>query len=186
MPVYGIKNLDNRLLKLRSDLVTKLPKKLGQAAETHFRNSFKNQGFTDRALVKWPARAKPPRAKSGKVKPHTILRNHGLLFNSVRLVRHTWNDIQVVAGGPHVPYAAIHNEGGTINKSASVRAFDRRAHIRTTKRGKRVNVGPSTVRPYTRHMNTTIPRRQFMGNSYVLRMELRGIILKSIIEPLAK
>jgi phage gpG-like protein len=185
MPVCGIKNLNSRLEALPRDLATKLPKKLGQAAETHFRNSFKNQGFTDRALVKWPARAKPPRTKSGKVKPHTILRNHGLLFNSVRLVRHTWNDIQVVAGGPHVPYADIHNEGGTINKSASVRAFDRRAHMRTI-RGKRVNVGPSSVKPYTRHMNTTIPRRQFMGDSYVLRMELRGIILKSIIEPLAK
>lgn len=186
MPVYGIKNLDNRLLKLRNDLVTKLPKKLGQAAETHFRASFKSQGFTDRALVKWKPRAKPPRTKTGKEKPHTILYNHGLLRNSVRLVRYTWNDIQVVAGGQHVPYARIHNEGGTINKTVSVRAFDRRAHIRTTKRGKRVKVGPGTVRPFSRHMNTVIPRRQFMGESHVLRMEMRGIILKAIVEPFTK
>lgn len=186
MPVYGIKNLDSRLLKLRSDLVTKLPKKLGQAAETHFRASFKNQGFTDRALVKWKPRALPPRTRSGKEKPHTILFNHGLLRNSVRLVRSTWNDIQVVAGGQHVPYARIHNEGGVISGSASVRAFDRRAHIRRTKRGKRVKVGPSSVRPYTRRMHTVIPRRQFMGDSHVLRMEMRGIIAKAILEPFAK
>ena len=53
MPVHGIKNLDQRLLKVRSDLVNKLPKKLGQAAETHFRESFKKGGFTDRTFVKW-------------------------------------------------------------------------------------------------------------------------------------
>lgn len=185
MPVYGIKNLDSRLLKLRSDLVTKLPKKLGQAAETHFRESFKNQGFTDKTLVKWQPRAKPPMTKRGKEKPHTILYNHGLLRNSVRLVRYTWDNIQVVTGGPHVPYAAIHNEGGTINKSVSVRAHERRAHA-ARRRGKRVNVRDAKVRPYSRNMNTTIPRRQFMGESYMLRMEMRRIITKSLTEPFAK
>lgn len=185
MPVYGIKNLDKRLLKLRSDLATKLPKKLGQAAETHFRNSFKRQGFTDKALVKWPARAKPPMTRRGKAKPHTILYNHGLLRNSVRLVRHTWNDIQVVAGGQHVPYARIHNEGGTITKTVSVRAFDRRAHMAKTKAGMRMRK-EAKVRAFTRRMNTVIPKRQFMGDSYVLRQKMRETITKTIVESLAK
>ncbi|MBK9598574.1 MAG: phage virion morphogenesis protein [Flavobacteriales bacterium] len=126
MPVHGIKNLDQRLLKVRSDLVNKLPKKLGQAAETHFRESFKKGGFTDRTFVKWKPRARPPMNSKGKVRNHTVLYQHGLLRNSVRLVRYNWDDIQVVAGGSHVPYAAIHNEGGTISKSVSVRAYDRR------------------------------------------------------------
>ena len=185
MPVYGVKNLDKRILKMRNDLVTKLPKKLGQAAETHFRNSFKNQGFTDRALVKWPARKQPPVTKSGKPVKHTILYRHGLLRNSVRLVKWDWNNIQVVAGGAHVPYAAIHNDGGTISSSSSVRAHSRRAH-QANRRGKRVNIPEATVRPYTRTMNMVIPRRQFMGESHVLRMQMRGIIFKSITEPLSK
>ena len=67
MPVYGVKNLNDRLLKLRSDLYTKLPKRIGQDAENHFRDSFKKGGFTDHALVKWKPRAKPPRTKSGKI-----------------------------------------------------------------------------------------------------------------------
>ncbi len=182
MPVYGVKNLNDRLLKLRSDLYTKLPKRIGQDAENHFRDSFKKGGFTDHALVKWKPRAKPPRTKSGKEKPHTLLYNHRLLRNSVRLVRYTWNDIQVVAGGPHVPYAKIHNEGGTINKTVSVRAFDRRAHMRKTKRGKRVRVGEAQVGAFTRHMNTTIPRRQFMGDSFALRQTMRQTIIRTIAE----
>ncbi|MCW5900477.1 MAG: phage virion morphogenesis protein [Flavobacteriales bacterium] len=185
MPVYGIQNLDKRIQRMQKDLVTKLPKKLGQAAETHFRNSFKNQGFTDKALVPWRKRAKPPMTKRGKQKPHTILYQFGLLRNSVRLVRWQWNDIQVVAGGSHVPYAAIHNDGGTISKSVSVRAFDRRAHMARTKAGTRMRK-EAKVRASTRRMNTVIPQRKFMGDSHVLRMEMRRIILKSIVEPLVK
>ncbi|MBS1940966.1 MAG: phage virion morphogenesis protein [Bacteroidetes bacterium] len=182
MPVYGIKNLNDRLHRMRNDLYTKIPKRIGQDAENHFRDSFKKGGFTDRAFVPWKPRARPPRTKSGKEKPHTILYNHGLLRNSVRLVRFDWNNIQVIAGGPHVPYAQIHNEGGTISKTVSVRGFDRRAHLRRTKRGKRVRVGPSTVGAYTRHMHTVIPRRQFMGNSYELRQTMRKTILRTIAE----
>lgn len=182
MPVYGIKNLNDRLHRMRNDLYTKIPKRIGQDAENHFRDSFKKGGFTDHALVKWKARARPPRTKGGKEKPHTILYNHGLLRNSVRLVRYTWNDIQVVAGGPHVPYAQIHNEGGTINKTVNVRAFDRRGHMRKNKRGKRVPVKPAQVSAFTRHMHTVIPRRQFMGDSFVLRQTMRKTILRTIAD----
>ncbi len=56
MPVYGIKNLNDRLHRMRNDLYTKIPKRIGQDAENHFRDSFKKGGFTDRAFVPW----KPP------------------------------------------------------------------------------------------------------------------------------
>ncbi len=182
MPVYGVKNLNDRLKSLGAKIERELPKRIGQDAENHFRDSFKKGGFTDRALVKWKPRARPPVSKSGKARPHTVLFNHGLLRNSVRLVRYTWDNIQVIAGGPHVPYAQIHNEGGTISRTVGVRAFDRRGFMRKNKHGKREKVKPAHVAAFSRRMNTTIPRRQFMGDSFVLRQTMRQTILRTIAE----
>jgi phage gpG-like protein len=53
-----------------------------------------------------------------------------------------------------VPYAKIHNEGGTINAVVNVRAFTR---MRLGKKGK-----TSEVKAHTRMMKTLMPQRQFM------------------------
>lgn len=187
MPVYGIKNLDRRIERLKNTLAKTIPARIGQAAENHFRESFKKGGFTDRTFVKWPARKKPPMDKRGKVRKHTVLFQTGMLRNSVRLLPNpSWNNIQVVAGGPHVPYARAHNEGTVINKSVSVRAHGRRAHPARTRSGKRIMRKEANVGAYTRHMNTVIRKRQFMGESYVLGVKMRAIILKSIAETLTR
>lgn len=186
MPIYGIKNLDSRIQRLVSSLEKTIPSRIGQDAENHFRDSFKRGGFTDRAFVQWKPREKPPLDRKGGVKKHNVLLQTGILRNSVRLLPNPrWNNIQVVAGGPHAPYARAHNEGTVINRSVAVRAHARRAHA-ARRRGKRVNVREATVRPFTRNMNTTIRRRQFMGPSRVLEQTMRATILKSIAETLAK
>jgi phage gpG-like protein len=56
-----------------------------------------------------------------------------------------------------VPYAEIHNEGGTIQATANVPQ-----HSRKTKKGK------SQVKAHTRRINIKMPRRQFMGESAFL------------------
>lgn len=179
MPIYGLNKLDKRIEKLGKALQRTIPRRIGQDAENHFRASFKNGGFTDRALVKWRPRKQPPTDKRGKAKAHTVLYQYGLLRGSVRLLRADWNNIQVVAGGPHVPYARIHNEGGIINRQATRRAHQRRAHERSTPRG-RQRVAEHSVRRHQVRMNTYIPKRQFMGRSHVLEMTMRRTILTSI------
>ena len=186
MPIYGINKLDRRILKLRASFAKTIPRRIGQDAENHFRDSFKYGGFTDRTLVKWPPRKAAPTNKRGKVVKHTVLFQTGILRNSVRLVRADWNDIQVIAGGSHAPYARIHNEGGTISKSANVRAHGRREHKARMKNGKVVQRKAATVAPYTRTMNTVIPKRQFMGESQVLRGIMRQTIERTIVETFYK
>ncbi len=61
-----------------------------------------------------------------------------------------------------VPYAAIHNEGGSGTKSV-------RQHTRTSKKGK-----PYTVKAHTRKFN--MPKRQFVGDGKRTQEIIKGII----------
>lgn len=185
MPIYGLNKLDKRMDRLGKALQRTIPRRIGQDAENHFRASFKNGGFTDRTLVKWRPRKQQPRDRRGKAKAHTVLFQHGLLRGSVRLVQADWNNIQVVAGGPHVPYARIHNEGGWIKRQVTRRAHTRRAHAANTRRG-RILRGEAHVRRHQARMNVYIPKRQFMGDSFTLRQKMRETILITIAEALIK
>jgi phage gpG-like protein len=160
-----------KLERLAKALAVQAPKVIGAAAERHFKQSFVNQGFTDSALVKWP------KTKNGKA--NRVLKKTGLLMNSIRVDRADLNVIRIVAGGPQVPYARIHNEGGTIEGTANVRAHQRRAHRASTRRGKVMRKAAS-VKAHTRRMLTYMPKRQYMGKSAAMEANMRNELLKLI------
>ena len=59
--------------------------------------------------------------------------------------------------GTDVPYAQIHNEGGELNKTITVRTHSRTRKGRT-----------ETVKSHRRKMNLKMPKRQFLGDSNAL------------------
>ena len=63
--------------------------------------------------------------------------------------------------GTDVPYAQIHNEGGDINKTVTVRTHSRTRKGRT-----------ETVKSHRRKMNIKMPKRQFLGDSNALAKRL--------------
>jgi phage gpG-like protein len=77
--------------------------------------------------------------------------------------------------GSDVPYAQIHNDGGTINKSVTVKTHTVRQHSRTRK-GRNETVKEHKVQAHTRKMNTTIPQRRFLGASYTLSKRMMNLI----------
>lgn len=79
------------------------------------------------------------------------------LVESGRLRRSLRTEVTPTGGRvfTEVPYAQIHNEGGTITGSVYVRA-----HTYRTRSGKQAQ-----RRAHTRSVNTSIPQRQFMGHS---------------------
>lgn len=184
MSVSGAGNLQAKLGRIAKALVSTAPKRIAADAERHFKDSFRNQGFTDRVLVKWRPLRKP-RTSKGKVLQGRILKGRGLLANSVRVAQADWNSIQVVAGGQHVRYAKIHNEGGWIRRQVTRRAHTRQAHAANTRRG-RIMRKEAHVRRHQARMNLYMPKRQFMGDSYMLRQTMLQTVLKTIIEPLLK
>lgn len=184
MGIRGIDQLNAKVSKLQKALQNTLPKRLGNDAQRHFMMSFRNQGFTDERLVLWP-KTKAPRTIGGKAVQGRILKGRGLLMNSVRVIRADWNGIQVAAGGPQVRYAKIHNEGGTIETTANVRAHTRRDHVARLRTGKVARKG-GPVRSHTRRMLTYMPKRQFMGRSRVLEGTMRETVIKTVVETLVK
>jgi phage gpG-like protein len=68
-----------------------------------------------------------------------------------------------------VPYAKIHNEGGTIKTTQNVRAFNR------TVKGK-----VQKVRAFSRKVNISIPQRQFIGDHKQLRAAIVTIVDRNL------
>ena len=167
-----------------------LPQFIGTEAVNFFKFSFRRQGFVDKGgNKKWQKR----KNSGGKNAGRAILTQSGRLRRSIRIVASGFSFVKV---GTDVPYAQIHNEGGTIKGTVSVRAHERHVHRGdtiqeeyTVKKGKTKKrtiklQRVEKVRAHTRTMNTTIPQRQFIGESDFLEKRLTAKIeakLKDII-----
>ena len=78
-----------------------------------------------------------------------------------RSIRKMYEGDYFVYVGTDVPYAQIHNEGGDINKTVTVRTHSRTRKGRT-----------ETVKSHRRKMNIKMPKRQFLGDSNALAKRL--------------
>lgn len=142
---------------------------LGVTAVNFFRSNFMVEGFQDGAIKKW----KPLNPEYAKEKGpgKKILTDTGDLKRSIRWEA-TADGVLIIADEP---YAEIHNEGGKIVATVSVSA-----HNRKTK------WGIVKVKAHTRDMNTTIPQRQYMGNSVDLEKKLEDAVSNKIHQILDK
>lgn len=155
-----------------------LPKKAAALIVDFFKGRFQRQSWVDTTVEKW----RPRKDRSKKNRGRAILVKTGRLRRSIRAVSVAAERVVI---GSDVPYAQIHNEGGRIEGSQTVSSYTRRAHRRKgyTRNGKRVKasrVKESTVKSHTRNVRTTIPRRQFLGDSAALKKRLEGMIIREI------
>lgn len=79
-----------------------LPTILSEQAKNFFQDSFVNQGFTDKTLVKWQ------QSRAAKRRGGATLVDSGRLRGSIRVTNVNQNSFRV---GSDVPYAEQHNEG---------------------------------------------------------------------------
>lgn len=75
----------------------------------------------------------------------------------------------------HTKYAQIHNEGGLIKNKVSVREHTRKRKKKGKKKKEKVN-----VIEHPRQMNTTIPKRQFIGEHPLLTKKIKYMIKKKL------
>lgn len=168
MPIKGISNWNKKLDRLEAFLKQQAPHHIAAGAERFYRSSFIKRGFTDQGFRPWHPLATQKQTKGGRltVKKGRILNRTGALANSVRADARG-GVVRVMAGGRDVPYAAIHNTGGHINRQVTVRQHTRR----------RPGVREHHVKRHQRMMNTYIRKRQFIGYSRTLELQLRKDIL---------
>ena len=126
---------------------------------------FSKQRFVDKNWVDETAKAWEPRKRKA---PGSLMvgKGSGRLKRSIRKIRVTPNSVTI---GTDVLYAQIHNEGGTIKKTVSVKSHSRKRKGRS-----------ETVRSHRRKMNTTIPQRQFIGESATLMHTIEELIGKEM------
>jgi phage gpG-like protein len=138
---------------------------------------FVRKTWVDRAPEAWPKRKRKGRG--------SLMVNSGRLKRSIRKLAVTQNSVTI---GTDVPYAQIHNDGGTINKTVSVKQHSRkitkRARSQRTGRltKKRVSNGTATVRAHTRKMNLKLPERRFIGESRMLLHRIERLLQIEIIK----
>lgn len=171
MPIKKSANIHTIESKLRS-YFNKLPRTVGLMSVEFFKESFKEEGFRDHGLVKWRAR------KPGAVRNQ----GRGILTNTARL-RRSGRILAVYPGSVIVvfdaPYAGIHNTGGQIRRQVTVKTHGRRKHRRVVD-GESQDVKESIVFRHQRKMNTFIPRRRFIGNSFTLNKRIANRVINDL------
>ena len=172
----------NKLEKVdKSYFLKKMTNEAGTIAVNFSKERFRDKNWVDNTREKWDNRKRADRgsllAKSGRLK---------------RSIRKLAGGNYYVFIGTDVPYAQIHNEGGQVNKTVSVRAHTRNGNKRArgTTRGngrtRKTNTSTIRVKAHTRKMNLTIVKRQFMGNSDVLTRRIERHMYKQIINELKR
>lgn len=137
---------------------------LVEAAVQWTQNNFKKQQWEGSA---WPARKKETKLSIGKA----ILVNRRDMYNAIRALG---PDTFGVVG---IPYARIHNEGGTINRQPSVRRLTFKRYKSGKYKGKTLFHKNNDKASFSRKANAgaytiNMPQRKFIGNGPELRKHL--------------
>lgn len=166
-----------------------LPVKIGRMAKDHFQENFRKSGFVNNGLQQWPKTKRQLSGTSSAAAQYGPLlsgRNH--LFSSMK---YTPSDYRVKVAN-EVPYAAIHNEGGTVNPTVTpeMRRFAWAMFYKSSgkKKGKKGSIlsNPDAERwkalALTKKSKLTvkIPKRQFLGESAELRKSINDKIEKEL------
>ena len=143
--------------KMLEEMQKNLRRAMSQSAaaiETHYKGSFRGQGFAD-GSSKWKGRHKD--TDKGRA---TLVKSGDLR----RSIKASVSGPRSITLSTDVPYAEIHNEGGTITQAVTQKQSGffwakyyeatERKDIATAQRWKRMALSKS--------LNITIPKRQFM------------------------
>ena len=167
-----------------------IPRKTAVIAKNHFMHNFDESGFMNGGLHAWK---KTRRQEAGdERKPLTSQRNH--LMNSIDTIG---SPGQVTVVNP-VPYARIHNEGGTIHSQPTITPKMRKmawakaySVARVSKGGKLPKDLPEEARKWRAlaltkkeklNIKIKMPRRQFIGESKELHEKINQVIINKLKE----
>lgn len=169
----SFKSLENRIARQ----LQSLPTLIGNQMVNFALDNFRMQGYQDHKFEPWKTR-KGDKSK----KPRALLIKTGRLRRGIKF-RVTSSSVTLFND---VPYAAVHNFGGAINRAERSETFIRNRHAKTRggknpvrkgqfKRGTTAGEGFS-FKSYSYNM----PKRQFIGRSPVLLTQLRNTTITHV------
>jgi phage gpG-like protein len=154
-----------------------------------FKESFRNGGFTDASLQKWPDRKSPLGGKK-------LMYGMGTLMQSIYKTEESDKRVVVTSD---TEYSAIHNDGGTITVTVGMKKhwwkmyYKLSGGLKKTKKGKvsgtKSNRRLSAKAEFCKRMalmkvgeKIKIPQRKFMGESLALMNKLDRELQTKIVE----
>ena len=182
-----------RYLQLKGDKIEQLiriqmPVIAGQTAVSHFKSNFRQGGFINDGLQSWPKAKREGKDKSAGSNYKTLLSGRNHLYGSISYIP---GDSSVLIKND-VPYASIHNEGGTIQSHPTVtpkmRKFAWAKYYEALKvpKGSKVTKNATIPEDARRWRNLALtkktklnikavmPKRQFIGESQELTEKLQA------------
>lgn len=166
-------------------LIRNTPKIVGITAVNLFLDNFRKQGFDTGSGVNMWAKRDPETRPGGAILIHT-----GALRRSIRILDTTQNSVVIAAGNnSDIRYARIHNEGGIVTGTATVKQHIRKVASRNIyekfKNGKNKKTklqasGIAYVKAHVRQISFKMEQRQYMGNSPLLDRTIRQNIINGI------
>lgn len=163
-----------------------LPIKVGALAKAHFRENFRLSGFMNGGLRQWPTtRRQQTGGKGAAANYGPLLSKRNQLFGSIAYKPGPG----YVVIGTSLPYAAIHNDGGTVSPTVTVKmrkfawAMYYKALGAKGSKGKKPKASKSqptlAANPEAERwkalaltrkekLSISIPKRQFIGDSQEL------------------
>ncbi len=180
-----IKIIEQHKKELGDLMRRKLPVIVGRIAKDHYQDNFRKGGFVNNGLQKWPVTKRQHSGSSSASATYGPLlsgRNH--LFGSIKYVP---GDYRVKVAN-EVPYAAIHNEGGTVNPTVTpkMRRFAwamyhkatgrEKSKRKTKKAGTKENAAAGFWKALAltkkQKLSIKIPKRRFLGESAELTRKI--------------
>lgn len=147
-----------------------------------FKGSFDKGGFTDHSFIAWPKRKDDEQ--------HPVLKDQSRLRNSIHVIENNIERI-VIGVDSSIPYAEIHNTGGTITVPVTdkFRKFCWAIFLQLSRGSAYASGLPDDILKWkfmalTKKQTLTIkiPQRQFIGESETLLKELDEMFAKKIEE----
>ena len=154
--------------KMAAMVMDELAVEIADHAQTFFKSSFDNQGFTDLSFIPWVLRM--------DTDPHKILMKSEALKDSIKITEATKNSVEITAG-EGLPYAGIHNTGGTIEVKVTdkMRKFFWAMFYAS---GLEKWKGMALTKKDSFIIN--IPQRQYIGDSATLMQDIDEMIIWKI------
>jgi phage gpG-like protein len=154
MPPLSQFGADSRkMLQQMQRNLSRAMKQSAAATETHYKGSFRKGGFADDSS-KWAGRRNPEKGKA-------VLVQSGDLRRSISAKQSGPRSITISSD---VPYAEIHNEGGTIIQTPTFkqRMFFSAKSDEARKKGNKAAGNKWAAMSRAKQLTINIPQRQFM------------------------
>ena len=154
-----------RKMKALKSAYLKLPDEIAAVAVNFSKERFRDQSWLDHTKERWKPRKQ--RRKGSPKRSQTLLVDTGRLKRSIRKISANTNRVVI---GTDVPYASIHNYGGTITgtftvRTHAVKAQRRRSYTRVRAgRTERIKANYQIARskfPFSKNGHTNSPASVF-------------------------